>query len=102
MDIKWYLIREKKLLWNNLQIFAINSSDTEEIAELQDQEIAVDEDYYSRNYDHFGYNELHPPKYKIKCSRVDAVELYKADNKLEIYRKKISDHVPIKMEITLM
>ena len=68
--------------------FAINSSDTEEIAELQDQEIAVDEDYYSRNYDHFGYNELHPPKYKIKCSRVDAVELYKADNKLEIKRKR--------------
>lgn len=82
--------------------YIIDSSNLEEIAEMQEQEIALNGDYYSRNYDHFGYDESLPLKYKIKCSRVDAVELYEEDNKLETYRKKISDHVPIKMEITLM
>lgn len=82
--------------------YKIDSSDLEEIAEMQEQEIANDGDYYSRNYDHFGYDESLKSKYSIKCSRVDAVELYDDANKLEIYRKKISDHVPIKMEITLI
>ena len=57
--------------------------------------------FYSRNYDHFGYDENLKVKYKLKASRVDALYKY-YNNDLEAYRKRISDHVPIKLEITLI
>lgn len=79
-------------------------TDSEDRLEQLAQEKYVEgsEDYYSRNYDHFGYDDSLPSKYLIKCSRVDAINYIDADDKLRTYRNKISDHVPIKLEITLM
>ena len=78
-----------------------NDLTIEEIAEQQEQGLAKDGEYYSRNYDHFAYSEELSGKYRISCSRVDALGKY-YDNNLELYREKISDHVPIKMTITLL
>ncbi|MBE6027506.1 MAG: hypothetical protein E7227_02735 [Clostridiales bacterium] len=60
-----------------------------------------DVSYYSRNYDHFGYDETIKTKYTLKPSRVDALYKY-YNNDLAEYRKNISDHVPIKLKITLI
>ncbi len=77
-----------------------NGLSNEDIAEQQEQELARDSDYYSRNYDHFAYGDSLTDRYGVQCSRVDAVYKY-CNNDLALYRKKISDHVPIKMIITL-
>ncbi len=94
--------REKSTL-KKLQDSKDDSNNNEEKLEFQATEKYIDGsgDYYSRNYDHFGYDDSLPSKYVIKCSRVDAVDYYKDSNKLKTYREKISDHVPIKLEITL-
>lgn len=80
-----------------------NSYDNEDKLEFSSQEKYIDGtgEYYSRNYDHFGYDDSLQTKYIIKCARVDAVNYYDDANKLKTYREKISDHVPIKLEITL-
>ena len=69
----------------------------------EDQEEVKEGDvsYYSRNYDHFGYDETIKTKYSLKPSRVDALYKY-YNNDLAEYRKNISDHVPIKLKITLI
>ena len=71
--------------------------------EYADQEVVQEGDvsYYSKNYDHFGYDETLNSKYILKPSRVDALYKY-FNNDLEEYRKRVSDHVPIKLEISLV
>ena len=75
----------------------------EDILEFLRREKYVEgsEDYYSRNYDHFGYEKTLKAKYKIKCTRVEAIDYYHGTNKFKNYLDKISDHVPIKLVLTL-
>lgn len=65
------------------------------------------EDCYANNYDHFSYEMDLISKLKISnVSRVDALNKYFSSEKtpvekLDGYRKKVSDHVPISMDIDL-
>ena len=58
------------------------------------------QDYYAHNYDHFSYETGLDQKLRMQVSRVDALSTY-YNNDLETYRKKISDHVPIKLVLSL-
>lgn len=61
----------------------------------------IDEvDHYAHNYDHFSYEATLDDKMSIAVSRVDALAKYYG-NKLETYRREISDHVPIKLILNL-
>ena len=56
---------------------------------------------YASNYDHFSYDDKaigHVIKKRPR--RIDAVRLYCNDN-YEEYFKKISDHIPIIMELQI-
>lgn len=64
------------------------------------------EDCYANNYDHFTYEMDLIRKLFIEEDRVEPLTKYFYDEEnpgkmLEAYRKKISDHVPIKMSIDL-
>lgn len=55
---------------------------------------------YANNYDHFTYSPETSPFKGVSCYAVDAVSKYCCGD-FEYYRKNISDHVPIIMEIDL-
>lgn len=57
-------------------------------------------DGYSSNYDHFSYNEGNFEGIRARWSRVDAVAKYYG-NDFEQYKKRVSDHLPIKLFIYL-
>lgn len=57
-------------------------------------------DGYANNYDHFTYSPELSHFSKVRCWAVNAVEKYCGGDFGE-YREKISDHVPIVMEIEL-
>ncbi len=78
------------------------SSDEDRIeSKAQQKYIEGSEDYYSMNFDHFGYDNSLESKYVIECTRVDALSYIDEEEVLKSYRDKVSDHVPIKLEITL-
>lgn len=65
------------------------------------------EECYANNYDHFTYETDLDTKLDLQAERVDALTQYILEEsdpigKLESYRKKVSDHVPIKMDISLI
>lgn len=55
---------------------------------------------YAHDYDHFSFEESHFAGVKMKVHRVDAVRKYCNDD-FKQYLKKVSDHIPIMMEIEL-
>lgn len=55
---------------------------------------------YAHDYDHFSFEESQFEGVKMKAHRVDAVRKYCNDD-FEQYLKKVSDHIPIMMEIEL-
>ncbi len=56
---------------------------------------------YANNYDHFTFDQNRfENNVGIKCKRVDAVRKYYGDDFAK-YRKEVSDHIPIEMEINL-
>lgn len=55
---------------------------------------------YSQNYDHFSYELTLDDKMRLTASRVEALGKYYG-NDLELYRKEVSDHVPIKLIMDL-
>jgi len=57
-------------------------------------------EFYSKNYDHFSYESSLPQKMLLVDSRVEALGKY-YQNDLEAYRREVSDHVPIKLVIDL-
>ena len=57
-------------------------------------------DYYAHNYDHFAYETGLEKMVRLTVSRVDALGIY-CGNDLAGYRREISDHVPIKLELDL-
>lgn len=59
-----------------------------------------DIDNYSQNYDHFSYELTLDDKMSLTVSRVEALGKY-YDNDLKLYRKEVSDHVPIKLIMDL-
>ena len=61
---------------------------------------AESEGGYANNYDHFTYSPELSHFAGVTCQAVDAVEKY-CEGDFEYYRKNISDHVPIVMEIEL-
>ena len=69
-------------------------SDAEEVMDK------LSNNYYSKDYDHFSYDETRFKGVRVVVNRVDALGKY-YDNRLEDYRREISDHVPIKIEIDL-
>lgn len=77
-------------------------SDDEE--ENEAENMTESDDFYSQNYDHFSYDLDLDNKLTICPDRVEAVDLAYADiedkqERLSNYRKKISDHVPVKITV---
>ena len=69
--------------------------------EVEESDVVDDEHgvaFYSQDYDHFTYNPVRFEDLGITVSRVDALFKYYG-NDLSSYRREISDHVPIKIEI---
>lgn len=60
-----------------------------------------DTDFYSRNYDHFSYELTLLDKLELLDSRVDTLKNHYGNNLVE-YRKEVSDHVPIKLVLSLI
>lgn len=58
------------------------------------------EDGFCNDYDHFGYDENRFIGTNIFYEKVDTVSKY-MNNDFQLHMEKVSDHVPIKMEITL-
>lgn len=59
-----------------------------------------DTQLYASNYDHFSYDTVLDSKMTLRASRVDSLfDYYKND--VAKHRAEVSDHVPIKLEITL-
>lgn len=79
-------------------------SDDEEENETENMTEAGD--IYSQNYDHFSYDIELDNKLDIRPDRVEAVDKAYADiedkqERLRNYRKRISDHVPVKISVEL-
>lgn len=55
---------------------------------------------YAHDYDHFSYEERQFEGIHLSAKRVDAVRKYCGDD-FKRYRNKVSDHIPILMEIEL-
>lgn len=93
---------EKTTLKRPLDSEDDTSSDEDRIeSKAQQKYIEGSTDYYSMNFDHFGYDDSLESKYVIECTRVDALSYMDEEEVLKSYRDKVSDHVPIKLEITL-
>lgn len=59
-----------------------------------------DDNIFANNYDHFTFDAVRFNNVLVSCKRINAVEDYcKGDS--EEYRKMISDHVPVLMEMTI-
>lgn len=56
---------------------------------------------YANNYDHCTFDANRFDSVSVKCRRVDAVRSYYGDD-FELYRKEISDHIPIIFELDLI
>lgn len=72
---------------------------------LPKEQISI-EDCYANNYDHFTYETTLDSKLRIIPQRVEALSKYfpeetQAVNQLQLYRGKVSDHVPIKLIVDL-
>ena len=55
---------------------------------------------FANNYDHFTYDENRFSDVGVRTARINSVEKYCQDD-FEKHRKEISDHVPIKLELTI-
>jgi endonuclease/exonuclease/phosphatase family metal-dependent hydrolase len=58
------------------------------------------EDAFANDYDHFSYDMVRFEDIPLKIERINAVEKYYRNDFVN-YRKQVSDHVPIKMEVEL-
>ena len=85
----------------NLDCDTCNTRGPENIRTFQDEKTTLKKDGpgYKNSYDHFSYDiknngtvPRNPP------SRIDAVKDYFQDD-FTLYRKEVSDHVPVKLEI---
>lgn len=69
------------------------------LKQIREGENIPPDDIYANNYDHFSYDEGKIGHVvKEEAVRIEAVKLYE-DGDLSKYRKEISDHVPISLEI---
>lgn len=53
---------------------------------------------FANNYDHFTYDKKRFSNLKVRCDSIDTVEKY-CNGDFEKYRKEVSDHIPIAIEI---
>ena len=54
---------------------------------------------YAHDYDHFSFEEKQFEGVRMSVKRIDAVKKYYGDGRHAEYRKKVSDHIPIMMNI---
>lgn len=59
-----------------------------------------EESDYANNFDHFTYDQKRYEGTMVRISRIDAVRKY-CNGDIEKYRKEVSDHVPILIELEL-
>ena len=85
-----------------------NKAVTQNIVTVQRQATSLkqhqkddDPSRYANNYDHFSYDEIwfRDGHVIANCSRIDAVEF--CNNNLEEYRRTVSDHVPVRLDVSL-
>jgi hypothetical protein len=84
----------------NLDCDTCNDCGLENVRTFQDAETTLKEKEpgYKNSYDHFSYDAVNNSSVPFKPSRIDAVKDY-FNGEFTIYRQKISDHVPVKLEI---
>ncbi|MDD3141619.1 MAG: hypothetical protein PHX08_22015 [Lachnospiraceae bacterium] len=98
---------------DNEVIFISDGNETKQIKTVQDelttlkdpqnQENETDNNPlrgYANNYDHFSYDVIRFSNANVSYRRVDAVRKYFNDN-FEEYRREVSDHIPIAIDIEL-
>jgi endonuclease/exonuclease/phosphatase family metal-dependent hydrolase len=59
-----------------------------------------EQDPFANDYDHFSFDMYELLDIELKIERINSVEKYYQNDFVE-YKKKVSDHVPIKMEIMI-
>lgn len=89
--------REKTSLKQTAATYNTNDLNLEHDADVKREN---DISNYSQNYDHFSYELTLDDKMRLTASRVEALGKYYG-NDLELYRKEVSDHVPIKLIMDL-
>jgi hypothetical protein len=62
--------------------------------------LSTDNASFTNDYDHFSYDECRFDGTNVIIERVNSVCKY-CGNDFEKYREKVSDHVPIKLELIL-
>jgi len=58
------------------------------------------EDNFANNYDHFTIDEIRFKDVTVQCRKVDAIKKY-CDEDYERYKKEVSDHLPISMDLNI-
>lgn len=88
------------------EIIEIDGREIKRVVTKQNQlttlkkQIKNNETPFLNNYDHFSYDMDRFDDVSVDCKRVDAVDLYSSKD-YEKYKKCVSDHLPIKMELSL-
>ncbi|GHV52252.1 hypothetical protein AGMMS49579_09230 [Spirochaetia bacterium] len=70
------------------------------ITEQEDKTTLSKENDFANDYDHFSYDMIGMSDIELYIKRVNAVEKY-YHNDFVNYHKKVSDHIPVKMELEL-
>lgn len=96
-----YLIEEVVEIRDNNTVIKKIETDQIELTTLKRPAETEPQNYgFSNNYDHFTYDTVRFDSVTPNCKRIDAVNSY-CDGDFERYRKRVSDHVPIVMDLDL-
>ena len=83
----------------NLNCIECNQCGSPNIQTFQDEETTLkNEQGYSKSYDHFSFDVEKNYSVPYTVSRIDAVNRYFKGDFID-YKKNVSDHVPVKLEI---
>lgn len=85
----------------NLSIIACNQYEKNSNVETEQSElttISKDRDIYVSDYDHFSWEKRRFAGINVEVQRVDSVNKF-LDGNFALHRNKVSDHVPIKMQL---
>ena len=86
--------------WQCLQEEFLNNENSAKTHQAEKTTLRRAEAGFSNDYDHFGYDENRFIGTNIFYERVDTVNKY-MNNDFQLHMEKVSDHVPIKLELVL-
>ena len=77
-----------------------NQNQTVKTKQNEKTTLSTDNESFANDYDHFSYDENRFVGTSINVERIDTVSKY-CYNNFEKHREKVSDHIPIKLELVL-